>query len=453
MKGRVYIRTFGCQMNVKDSERMMGLLLADGYGPAAAPDDADVLLCNTCSVREKPEHKIMGVLGRWKALKERRPSAVIAVCGCVAQHKGRELLAGVPWLDLAVGTQMVHRLPELVERARAGERLAAVEWLEPGDPDLFAVPRQWSGTGVTGFVSIMQGCDNRCAYCIVPLVRGPAVSRRADDVVREIECMAGSGVKEVTLLGQNVNAYHDGGTDFPELLRRAARLGLDRVRFTTSHPKDLDDGLIEVMADDPRVMEAIHLPAQAGSDAVLGAMNRGYTRDQYLGLVRRLRAAMPEVGITADLIVGFPGESEDDFLKTLELLEEVRYDETFSFRYSPRPGTAAAAFPGQVPEPEKYDRLHRLQELQEKITAEKNREQVAGRCEVLIEGPSKTDPAKWSGRTRHNRIVHLPGRAAVAGDLVAVRITRALKHSLEGEPCADPAAANAAFKEETCLCR
>ncbi|HUT53854.1 MAG TPA: tRNA (N6-isopentenyl adenosine(37)-C2)-methylthiotransferase MiaB [bacterium] len=453
MKGRVYIRTFGCQMNVKDSERMMGLLAAHGYGPAAGPDDADVLLCNTCSVREKPEQKIMGVLGRWKALKQNRPTLVTAVCGCVAQQKGQEFLDRLPWLSLVVGTQMVHRLPELVERARSGERLAAVQWLERGDPDLFAVPEMGQGTAVKGFVSIMQGCDNRCAYCIVPFVRGPAVSRRADDVLREVKEMAARGVKEVTLLGQNVNAYHDRGIGFPELLRLAAKAGVERVRFTTSHPKDLDDGLIEVMADDPRVMEAIHLPAQAGSDRVLRAMNRGYTRDGYLDLIRKLRAAMPEVGITADLIVGFPGESEHDFQDTLRLLEEVRYDETFSFRYSPRPGTAAAGFAGQVPEPEKYQRLYRLQELQEGITQEKNQEQVSGSYEVLIEGPSKNDPGKLSGRTRSNRIVHIARDGVRPGDLVKVRVTRALKHSLEGEPCAPTAALTGAFKEETCFWR
>jgi tRNA-2-methylthio-N6-dimethylallyladenosine synthase len=266
--------------------------------------------------------------------------------------------------------------------------------------------------------------------------------------------MAERGVKEVTLLGQNVNAYQDADTDFASLLTLAARTpGIRRVRFTTSHPKDLSDRLIEVMAGEGRIMEAIHLPAQAGSDRVLASMKRGYTRAQYLGLVGKLRAAMPGIGITADFIVGFPGETDDDFQETLRLLQEVRYDETFSFRFSKRPGTAASGFADQAPEKVKYDRLYRLQELQEEITSEKNRGQVGSVQEVLVEGPSKNDPGKWSGRTRANRIVHLGKEGAAPGDLIRVRIIRALKHSLEGEVCSSDGATTGAFKEEPCLWR
>jgi tRNA-2-methylthio-N6-dimethylallyladenosine synthase len=441
-------------MNVKDSERMAGLLREAGYASTDDPAGADVILVNTCTVREKPEHKILGVLGRWKSLKDADPSLVIGVCGCVAQQKGQELLDKLPYLDLAVGTQMIHLLPRLIERARSGERIAALEWLEPGDPDLFKVPRKYAENQVTSFVSIMQGCDNRCAYCIVPRVRGPATCRKADGVIAEIESLSRSGVREVTLLGQNVNAFRDKDVDFPALLRMAADVpGIQRVRFTTSHPKDLDHKLIETMAGHPRIMEHIHLPVQAGSDKVLTAMNRGYTRDQYLALAAGLREAMPGVGLTTDLIVGFPGESEDDFQETLSLLSEVLYDETFSFRYSPRPGTDAEGLPGQVPEDEKYDRLYRLQDLQRKITSDKNKEQVGSLHETLIEGPGKNDPDRMTGRTRTNRITHFQADGESPGDLVRVRITRALKHSLEGEIVAERPAAETVSEEESCLWR
>jgi tRNA-2-methylthio-N6-dimethylallyladenosine synthase len=441
-------------MNVKDSERIAGLLREEGYASTDDPARADVILVNTCTVREKPEQKVLGVLGRWKSLKDADPSLVIGVCGCVAQQKGQELLDKLPYLDLAVGTQMIHRLPELVERAKTGERIAAKEWLESGDPDLFKVPREYAGNQVTSFVSIMQGCDNRCAYCIVPMVRGPATCRKAERVLAEIESLSRSGVREVTLLGQNVNAFRDQGVEFHALLRMAADVpGIQRVRFTTSHPKDLDQKLIEAMAGNPRIMEHIHLPVQAGSDKVLTAMKRGYTREHYLALVARLRQAMPGIGLTTDLIVGFPGESEEDFQETLSLLSEVRYDETFSFRYSRRPGTEAEGLPGQVPEDEKYDRLYRLQDLQRKITSDKNKEQVGSVHEVLIEGPGRNDPGRMTGRTRTNRITHFFADDESPGDLVKVRITRALKHSLEGKIVAEGSAAESISEEESCLWR
>lgn len=442
MQGKVYIRTFGCQMNVKDTQRMMGLLAEAGYLPVDDPELADVILVNTCSVRKKPEQKLFGVLGRYKQLKDARPSLVIGVGGCVAQQMGNELLEDVPHLDLVFGTQNIHRLPELLERARSGERMANVEWLDPGDPDLFKVPGKYVENKVTSFVSIMQGCDNCCAYCIVPRVRGPAMSRNSQLVQEEVSSLARSGVKEVTLLGQNVNAYCDNGIDFPELLEKVADVsGISRVRFTTSHPKDLSDKLIETLASHPRVMEAIHIPVQAGSDSTLSRMNRGYTRDHYLGLVAKLREAVPQIGITTDLIVGFPGETEDDFNETLSLIEKVGYDETFSFRYSRRPGTKAADFPGQVVEKEKYDRLYKLQDLQRIITEGKNHEQVGKVHEVLVEGSSKTDPTRWSGRSRTNRLVHFAKPGSSPGQSVGIKVTRALKHSLEGEIVAQEFAA------------
>jgi tRNA-2-methylthio-N6-dimethylallyladenosine synthase len=451
--GTVYIRTLGCQMNVKDSERALGLLVEAGYAETPEPEAADVLLINTCSVREKPEQKVLGLLGEWQKIKRDRPEAVIGLMGCFAQQRGQALLDRSAHLSLIIGTHMIHRLPELVARARAGERIAAVELLPPDHPDLFRVsPASVSGP-VSAFVSIQQGCDNHCAYCIVPSVRGGAVNRPAAEVLAEVRRMAGAGVREVTLLGQNVNAWRDGAERFPGLLRGAARVaGIERVRFTTSHPKDLDDGIIAAMAEEPQVMEHLHLPVQAGSDWVLQAMRRGYSRGHYLKLVRQLRDAMPGIGLTTDLIVGFPGETEKDFQDTLSLLAEVRYDESFSFRYCIRPGTAAAELPGQIPEYEKYDRLYRLQRLQRELTEEKNHEQVGRVHEILIEGPSKTDPGRQSGRTRGNRLVHFQNSRGHAGKLVKVTITQALKHSLVGEVLGPDAGRPCPrHEEETCI--
>lgn len=452
MKGRVYIRTFGCQMNVKDSERILGLLEDDGHVRADGPEDADLILINTCSVREKPENKLLGALGRFKSYQDRDPNVMLGVCGCVAQRMGEELIEQAPYVDLVVGTQQIHRIAGLFKRAKSGEKIVATDWLDRQDQDLFHVPQTPSQNKVTAFVSIMQGCDNYCAYCIVPYVRGPELSRNADAVLDEVQKLADSGAKEVTLLGQNVNAYHDRGLSFPDLLARTADVpGIERVRFTTSHPKDLSDRLIEVMACGPKIMEHIHLPVQAGSDRVLSRMKRKYSRQDYLELADKLRQAMPGIGITADLIVGFPGETEEDFQQTLDLLERVRYDETFSFRYSIRPETAAAEFSGQVEEQEKYERLYRLQSLQARITEEKNEEQVGMLHEVLVEGPSKTHPERMSGRSRTNRLVHFPAGDALCGDIKTVRISRALKHSLYGDEIIEPIFENRIAEEEKCL--
>jgi len=473
MTTKVYIRAFGCQMNVKDTERMLGFMMAAGCEPTDDPAAADVLIANTCSVREKPEKKIFDLVGRWRIYKEERrlaakaaptgrPPVVIGVAGCVAQQHGQAMLDQLPALDLVIGTRQVHRIAELVARAQSGERIAAVD-LPDHDPDLFAVPDDYAAYPVSAFLSIMQGCDNCCAYCIVPAVRGPAASRPAAAVLAEAQRLAGRGVRELTLLGQNVNAWRDGawrdgagrdgGDDFPGLLRGLAAVdGIERIRFTTSHPKDLSERLIEAMAREAKVMEAIHLPVQAGADRTLAAMNRGYGRDHYLGLVERLRAAMPDIGITTDLIVGFPGETAADFEDTLSLVSAVRYDETFSFRYSIRPGTRAADLPGQVAEEEKYQRLYRLQDLQRKITEAKNEEQVGITAEVLVEGPSKTDPGRQTGRSRQNRLVHFAGDRQ-PGAIIKVRITTALKHSLLGEPASAGPSRPAGGEEEACLLR
>ena len=433
-----FIKTYGCQMNERDSERMAGFLLDQGFRPAASEAEADLILVNTCSIREKPEQKVYSTLGRYSLLKQERPGTILAVTGCVAQQEGGRLLERVPGLDLAIGTQALHRLPELLTRVSEGRRLSETGWLKPDDPGLFEIPSPRPQGGVTAFVTIMQGCDNYCAYCVVPYVRGRERSRPAEEVLAEVESLAAGGVKEVTLLGQNVNTYgpsNGAGIGFPELLRRVAEVpGLERVRFTTSHPKDLSDRLIEVMAEHPKVMEHIHLPVQAGSDRVLRAMNRGYTREHYLERVRALRRAMPEAGLTTDLIVGFPGEREADFKETLALMGEAEYDESYSFRFSPRPLTAAGRMEGQLPEETKLERLYRLQALQAEITERKHQAQVGSVHEVLVEGRSKTDAGRETGRSRTNRPVHVPaGDQERRGRIISVRVTRALKHSLVGE--------------------
>ncbi len=420
-------------MNVRDSERIAGFLARAGYLPAEQEELADVLLVNTCSVRQKPEQKALSAVGRFLSIKRGRPDVVVGIAGCVAQQEGQGLLERFEGLDLVLGTRSLHRLTELIEKAREGQRTCATEMDGVSNEEMFLWPEVAERQSCQSFVSIMQGCNNYCAYCIVPYVRGPEVSRDAQDILDEVSALSNAGVCEVNLLGQNVNSYACDGLSFPELLMRVADVpGICRVRFTTSHPKDLSDELIRAMAAHPHIMEAIHLPVQAGSDKVLKAMNRGYTSGHYLGLVERLRQAMPEIGITTDLIVGFPGESEEDFQQTMQLIDKVRYDETFSFRYTPRPGTAAVELDDDVAEPDKYDRLYRLQERQREITEAKNQEQVGLVHEVLVQGISKRDPDRWTGRSRTNRLVHFPGSGICAGDLVDVKITRALKHSLKG---------------------
>jgi tRNA-2-methylthio-N6-dimethylallyladenosine synthase len=441
---KFFIVTFGCQMNVRDSERMAGFLLDGGMEEAVSEDDADLIIINTCSVRRKPEQKAFSLAGRMGSLKDKHPGVVLAMAGCVAQQVGEEFLQRFRHLDLVIGTQSFSRVSELYEAARKGSRVAATGWLDSSDPSVFSIPVKRPSKGPTAFVTIMQGCDNFCSYCIVPHVRGRERSRPADEILAEVESLAASGVKEVTLLGQNVNSYgksrgpggSNGCPGFHELLREVAGVdGIERVRFTTSHPKDLSDKLIEVMAEEGRVMEHIHLPVQAGSTRVLSAMNRGYTRGEYLERVQRLRESMPEISITTDLMVGFPGESEDEFQETLSLLDEVHYDEAFSFAYTPRPFTSAARLPGALPEGVIKDRLYRLQEKQNRITLERNRAQVGKELRVLVEGVSKRDSEKLTGRARGGRLVHF--RAALSevalGSQVKVRVMRELKHSLAGE--------------------
>ncbi len=458
-KKKYLIITFGCQMNVLDSERMEGFLRELGWEEASDIQQAHLILINTCTVREKPERKALSLLGRLCKKKSSSLYPIVGICGCVAQQYGEELLVRFSGLNFVLGTNQVYRLKEALEKAEKGERFAFTDWLEAKESScLFTTSRYRPVKGVSAFVTIMEGCDNFCAYCIVPYVRGRERSRDPKDIISEIEWLAEQGVKEVVLLGQNVNSYglkNGFGVDFPELLKMVCGVeGIKRVRFTTNHPKDLSDKLIEVMAEEEKICEQIHLPLQAGSNKILKLMGRGYTREKYLELVEKLRKAMPEVGISTDLIVGFPGESEEDFKQTLEMVKLVEFDEAFTFKYTPRPFTRARTYPEQVPEEIKRERLYQLEELVERITEEKNQKQVGKSKEILLEGESKKDPERLTGRSREGRLVHIPKQGAekLIGEIIEVKIIEGLKHSLIGE-LLETKTENIWQGEEQCLLR
>jgi tRNA-2-methylthio-N6-dimethylallyladenosine synthase len=431
----LYIETFGCQMNVSDSEKIVALLKGAGYRRTHDCSLADLIILNTCSVRAKAERKVFSRLGRYKGLKKRNSHLILGVGGCVAQQEGERLLAIVPYLDIVFGTHNLHMLPELVRAAEQGERLAQTAFIA-NDKRLDLFPTTEGDGGVSRFVTIMQGCDNFCSYCIVPHVRGPEISRRSAEIINEILEMADKGVREVTLLGQNVNSYglkSPGEPDFASLLRMVAEIpGIERIRFTTSHPKDISAPLIACFAEMPKLCCHIHLPAQAGSDAVLARMNRGYTRREYLEKITALQAARPGIQITGDMIVGFPGESVEDFSQTLSLMDDVRYADLFSFIYSVRPETKAAEFPDDISHREKQDRLDRLQFLQRALTLERNKSFVGTRQKVLAEGFSKRGDQIF-GRTSGNRVVNFAGDTTLIGSIVELTITRAFQNSLLGE--------------------
>jgi tRNA-2-methylthio-N6-dimethylallyladenosine synthase len=430
-KKKLYLRTFGCQMNVADSEQM-ALALAEDYVLTDRPEDADVLLVNTCAIRRKSEEKVRSLLGRWQTLKKRRPELILGVGGCVAQQEGERLLAAAPHLDLVFGTHGIYRLPELVRRA-GRERTVDVE-LSGCHPA--PARREWPAGRVQTLVTIMQGCNNFCTFCVVPYVRGREFSREPEAIEAEVRSFLAAGGKEVTLLGQNVNSYGNGlakPLTFAQLVRRLAALpGLGRLRFATSHPKDLSDELIAAFGELPALCEHLHLPVQSGSNRILKAMNRRYTREHYLERVARLKQTCPELSLSTDLIVGFPGETEQDFQETLNLMQEAGFDQAFSFKYSPRPRTAAAALPDQVPEAVKAERLSRLQVLQDELTLAAHRRLVGRVREVLVEGQSKRSAAQLCGRLRTNQVVNFTGSPELAGRLVMVELTEAHPHSLKG---------------------
>jgi len=434
---KLYIRTFGCQMNEYDSAKMADVLaLAEGFAPTEDPGQADVILFNTCSVREKAQEKVFSDLGRIKHLKKTRPGLIIGVGGCVASQEGAAIVQRAPYVDVVFGPQTLHRLPALLERRRAtGKPQVDISFPEIEKFDHLPPPRV---EGVTAFVSIMEGCSKYCSFCVVPYTRGEEVSRPLDDVLTEIADLADQGVREINLLGQNVNAYRGqagAGTtvDFALLLEHVAEIpGIDRIRYTTSHPKEFTQRLIDAYAGVPQLVDHVHLPVQAGSDRVLAAMKRGYTVLEYKSIVRRLRAARPEISISSDFIVGFPGETEADFDKTLALVEDVRFDASFSFVYSRRPGTPAAELADDTPEQVKLARLQRLQAAINGHAAAISASMVGTRQSILVEGPSKRDAQELTGRTGNNRIVNFAGSAELVGRIIDVQIMQALPHSLRG---------------------
>ncbi len=433
-----YIETFGCQMNDRDSE-IMAQLLSRHYSPALSIDDADVVVVNTCSIRAKAEQKAFSLLGRLRRNKERNKDLLVAVAGCVAQQDGEAILERLPHVDLVIGTQNIYNLPALLaEAGLQGRRLAAVEQTSTFEIPPY-LPDADGGLGHRRFVTIMQGCNNFCSYCVVPHTRGREISRPLAHVMDEVDHLVAHGVREITLLGQNVNSYlgADGEKkcDFAGLLRRVAATGVKRLRFTTSNPHDLSPEIIACFADLPNLCSHFHLPVQSGSDRVLKAMHRRYTRAAYLDLVADLRAARPDIAITTDIIVGFPGESEEDFKMTCSLIEEVRYHGAFSFRYSDRPNTRSSGFPGKLPEEEKQRRLADLQDRIERIAAERLEEYVGNGLEVMVEGRSRS--GQWSGRSSQNIIVNFehPGEPR-PGSLCNVHVTEACRHSLRGVPAA-----------------
>ncbi|MGH8760191.1 MAG: tRNA (N6-isopentenyl adenosine(37)-C2)-methylthiotransferase MiaB [Burkholderiales bacterium] len=436
--GKLYIRTFGCQMNEYDSDKMADVLAAaEGFETTDDPEQADVILFNTCSVREKAQEKVFHDLGRIRPLKQARPGLIIGVGGCVASQEGAAIVARAPYVDLVFGPQTLHRLPQMIRARRSsGKPQVDISFPEIEKFDNLPPARV---EGCTAFVSIMEGCSKYCSFCVVPFTRGEEVSRPFDDVLTEAAGLAEQGVKEITLLGQNVNAYRGSMSDaevadFALLLDYLAELpGIERLRYTTSHPKDFSERLIGAHARIPQLVSHVHLPVQSGSDRVLSAMKRGYTALEYKSIIRRLRAARPDAAISSDFIVGFPGETDEDFEQTLQLVEDIGFDSSFSFMYSPRPGTPAASLSNQVPQATKQARLARLQARLEAQALAISSRMVGSIERILVEGPAKKNPEELAGRTSNNLMVNFRGPQRLVGQMTDVRITTAMSHSLRGE--------------------
>ena len=438
MGNKLYVKTFGCQMNEYDSAKMAEVL-GHSHGLELTADlaQADVLLLNTCSIREKAEEKVFSLLGQWRELKLLNPKLVIGVGGCVASQEGAALQRRAPFVDIVFGPQTLHRLPALLDAARAQQRgVIDVSFPEIEKFDCLPAPR---AHGPTAFVSVMEGCSKYCTFCVVPYTRGEEVSRPLDDVVAEVAALAVQGVREVTLLGQNVNAYrgrmHDGEiADFALLLEYVAAIdGIARLRYTTSHPIEFGERLIQAYAEIPQLVNHVHLPVQSGSDRILALMKRRHTVAEYLDKIERLRAVRPNISLSSDFIIGFPGESDADFAATLQLIETVGFDHSFSFIYSARPGTPAAAFADDTPMAVKQERL---QHLQQRIYTQGTRisqRMVGGVESILVERPSRKDPALMAGRTENNRVVNFVGEDDLIGQFVDVRITEVMPNSLRGE--------------------
>ncbi len=438
MSKKLLIKTWGCQMNEYDSSKMADLLnAANGYELTEIPEEADVLLLNTCSIREKAQEKVFHQLGRWKTLKDKKPGVVIGVGGCVATQEGDSIRDRAPYVDVIFGPQTLHRLPEMIKQSQTTEApVMDISFPEIEKFDRLPEPR---AEGPTAFVSIMEGCSKYCTYCVVPYTRGEEVSRPMDDVLFEIAQLAEQGVREVNLLGQNVNAYrgatHDGGIcSFAELLRLVATIdGIDRIRFTTSHPLEFTDDIIAVYEDTPELVSFLHLPVQSGSDRILTMMKRPHTAIEYKSIIRKLRKARPDIQISSDFIVGFPGETDKDFQDTMKLIRDVDFDMSFSFIFSPRPGTPAADYPCDLSEEVKKERLYELQQQINSQAMRYSRLMLGTEQRILVEGPSKKDLMELRGRTENNRVVNFEGSPDLIGQFVDVKIVDVFPNSLRGE--------------------
>lgn len=434
---KFYIRTYGCQMNEHDTEVMAGIFMQLGYKPTDSTEDADVILLNTCAIRENAENKVFGEIGHLKPLKMEKPDLILGVCGCMSQEESvvNKILKQYQYVDLIFGTHNIHRLPHLLNEAYMSKEMVVEVWSKEGDV-IENLPKVRKGN-IKAWVNIMYGCDKFCTYCIVPYTRGKERSRRPEDIIQEVRHLAAQGYKEITLLGQNVNAY---GKDFDDikyglgdLMDELRKIDIARIRFTTSHPKDFDDRLIEVLAKGGNLVDHIHLPVQSGSSEILKLMARKYTREQYLELVQKIKKAIPNVSLTTDIIVGFPNETDEQFEETLSLYREVGFDSAYTFIYSPREGTPAAKMKDNVPMEVKKERLQRLNTLVNEISAQKMKEYEGKVVEVLVEGESKNNPDILAGYTRKNKLVNFKGPKSAIGQLVKVKITKAKTWTLDGE--------------------
>ena len=449
MDKKLYLKTYGCQMNVYDSMRMADVLAPLGYRAVDAPAGADLVILNTCHIREKAAEKVYSELGRLRRLKDdgarQGRRMLIAVAGCVAQAEGEEILDRAPYVDIVFGPQTYHRLADMVARVERDAGTRVLDTAFPAEDKFDFLPEETAPQGVTAFLTIQEGCDKFCTFCVVPYTRGEEVSRPLADVIHDVQQLAAQGVKEITLLGQNVNAYcgtgEDGeAVDFAFLLKAIAALeGIARLRFTTSHPRDMSQRLIDVYATTPKLVSHLHLPVQSGSDRILAAMKRGHTVLEYKSIIRRVRAARPDICITSDFIVGFPGETEQDFEATMRLIDEVGFDNSFSYLYSPRPGTPAAELRDDTPFEVKAQRLKRLQDRIAEQEAGVANAMLGTTQRALVEGVSKKDGRELAARTDNNRVVNFSGAASLIGSFVELKITRVVRHTLRGEIAPDAA--------------
>ena len=432
----LYIQTFGCQMNVHDSEQMAALLAQYGYKMTDNLKLADLILLNTCSIREKAAHKVYSVLGRLGKLKAQNPELIIGVGGCLAQHLGSKFHKRVAHLDFVFGTHNIHRLPEMIVSIQnKREKITNVDFSKSlASIGIYAPPVNGS---ISAFVTIMQGCNNFCSYCVVPYLRGPEISRPSDEIIEEIRKLSDCGIREVTLLGQNVNSYGKtlvNGLNFAALIKKIGKInGIERIRFMTSHPRDLSEELINCFAEEKKLCEHIHLPIQSGSNRILALMNRGYTVEEYMNKIEHLRQLSPKISITSDIIIGFPGETQNDYQETIDMMEKIRFDSTFSFKYSERKGTGAQRLEGKIEEGEKLRRLTQVQALQDHHTIEANLAMEGSFQELLVEGKSRNSENDLMGRTSSWKIVNFKGDGELTGRIVKAQITRAYLHSLRGK--------------------